>query len=151
MAHHLPPPTQGLSIPGGQAFSASLSAPPRQASALGLEPPPSSAPKSTVSLFWVTTRHAQGISISACGASDSLGPFMQLTPSESVPPAPAPWAAPHARPGYLGSLKLALGPTAWKSTQPLTHWSPQGPLTPLLCPETPVPQASGTHMRAALG
>lgn len=74
MAPHLPLPTQDLSTPGGQASSVTMPspAPPRQASAPGLKPPPSSAPKSTVSLFWVTTRHTQGISISACGASDSL-------------------------------------------------------------------------------
>lgn len=60
-----------------------LASPTQQASAPGLEPPPSSAPKSTVSLFWVTTRHAQGISTSACGVSDSPRPLMHLTPSGS--------------------------------------------------------------------
>ena len=150
MAPHLPLPTQDLSTPGGQASSVTVPspAPPRQASAPGLKPPPSSAPKSTVSLFWVTTRHTQGISISACGASDSLRLLMHLTPSGSVSPTPAPWAAPHTHPGPLGSFKLILGSATWKSSQPLTHWPPQGPPTPILCTETPAP---GTHTGAALG
>lgn len=148
MAPHLPLPTQDLSTPGGQASSVTMPspAPPRQASAPGLKPPPSSAPKSTVSLFWVTTRHTQGISISACGASDSLR--LLRTPSGSVPPTSAPWAAPHTHPGPLGSFKLILASTTWKSSQPLTHWPPQGPPTAILCTETPAP---GTHAGAALG
>lgn len=153
-APHLPFPTQGLSRPGGQAFLATtpLSAPPRPASAPELQPPPlSPAPKNTVSLFWVTTRHAQGISIIACGASDSLRPLTQLTPSGPVPSAPAPWAAPHPAWDPQAASYWPWASQSGTQSQPLAHWSPQGPLIPIICTETPAPKAHGTNTGAALG
>lgn len=153
MAPHLPLPTLGLSRSGHQAslVTTPSPAPPRQASAPGLEPPPSSAPKSTVSLFWVTTRHAQGISILACGASDSLRALRQLTPSGSVSPTPAPQAAPSYQPGTPRQLQTGLGPHGLE-IRPAPHsQAPSGPSHSYPVTETPVPLAPGTHTGAALG
>lgn len=104
-------------------FAIPLSAPPGRASAPRLQPPLSSALKSTVSLFWVTAHHAQGISIVACGVSDSLRPLTKLTHCRSnilgcLPP----------KLGGLDSCVLTLGPIEWKlsSETPLsTPYSPR--------------------------